>query len=411
VVRSGPWKFIAACAEKTAVVKRTAFLGMGAGAATLAALSPEAQASVTPLAPNGGSALVLTGGGARGAYQAGAIIGLADHLGLHDGEPFEYEMIAGTSIGALNGYYVATAQYSRLRKLWQEIPARRVFRLKPQFAKIPVESSGVGTRFAQALALALGLLTTERGALDRSILSSLLDELIDPRLPVHIPLCWSATNLTRGSGEVFYLPATTGPGLERQARVDRLLDSRARLQRKPRLAQGEILHDALLASVLLPIVFDPVAIPSEDVPPRIEEYVDGGIVNNAAIGIAQRVATLVQVIGCDTFQHEDETYRNGLDLAMGCFGIMQRTVTLYATSLAFAESIIVSDDPKAAKSSGFADESLPLRIEYILPEKLLPGDVADFDNAPAIEHMLERGYDDALRGWEYFQPSLFLTNI
>ncbi len=320
-------------------------------------------------------------------------------------------MIAGTSIGALNGYYVATAQYSRLHKLWREIPARRVFRLKPQYAKIPVESSGVGTRFAQAVALALSLLTNERGALDRSILSNLLDELIDDKLPVHIPLCWSATNLTRGAGDVFYLPATTDAGLERQARVDLLLDSRARHQRKPRLAQGAILHDALLASVLLPIAFDPVAIPSEDDPSRIEEFVDGGIVNNAAIGIAQRVATLVQVIGCDTYVHEDETYRNGLDLAMGCFGIMQRTVTLYATSLAFAESIIVSDDPKAAKATGFADESLPLRIEYILPEDQLPGDVADFDNAPAIEEMLERGYDDARRGWEFFRPSLFLTNI
>ncbi len=398
-------------------MKRDAFLNVGAGAATLAALlaptrSGAAPIGAAPIGPSGGSALVLTGGGTRGAYQAGVVIGLAERLGLRDGEPFDYELIAGTSIGALNGYFIATAQYSRLRQLWLDIPSRQIFRLKPEYSKIGVESSGVGTRVGQAIALALSLLKNVRGALDQTVLSKFLREVIDLDRPVHIPLCWSATNLTRGAGDVFMLPATTPAGLQRQARVDTLLESRSRLQRQPRPVSGEILHDALLASITIPIAFDPVGIPNAKDPNFIEEFVDGGIVNNAAIGIAQRVALLVQMIGCDPFEYgEHQTYDNAIDLALGCFEIMQRTVTLYATSLAYAESVIVSDDPKAAKESGFADESLPLRIEYILPADELPGTVGDFDDAAAIDKMLEIGHADAQTGWKFFRPSLFLTDV
>ena len=63
--------------------------------------------------------LVLSGGGAKGAYQAGVLRALAEHNIQIDG-------VAGASIGALNGAIVAASPNlneasKRLAKLWQRL--------------------------------------------------------------------------------------------------------------------------------------------------------------------------------------------------------------------------------------------------------------------------------------------------
>lgn len=74
-------------------------------------------------------ALPLSGGGARGAYQAG----VAYHLLAERG--FEYDIITGTSVGALNGAFLA--MYPRgqgakaaadLKALWWDIADAKVWR-------------------------------------------------------------------------------------------------------------------------------------------------------------------------------------------------------------------------------------------------------------------------------------------
>ena len=60
------------------------------------------------------TALVLNGGGAKGAFEAGAIKVLLDHH-------FEFNLIAGVSAGALNGAMLATDQADPLFHLWQTI--------------------------------------------------------------------------------------------------------------------------------------------------------------------------------------------------------------------------------------------------------------------------------------------------
>lgn len=55
--------------------------------------------------------LYLQGGGAKGAFQAGAVYGL-----LKKG--ISFQVIAGTSIGAVNGYYIYTGNEDALKKLY-----------------------------------------------------------------------------------------------------------------------------------------------------------------------------------------------------------------------------------------------------------------------------------------------------
>lgn len=59
--------------------------------------------------------LCLCGGGAKGSYQAGVIKALYDK-GIN-----KFDVIAGTSIGAINGYYVFTDNVEKLEKMWTNI--------------------------------------------------------------------------------------------------------------------------------------------------------------------------------------------------------------------------------------------------------------------------------------------------
>ena len=59
--------------------------------------------------------LCLSGGGAKGAFQAGVIKGLYDN-GINT-----YEAISGTSIGAVNGYYVFTDNVEKLEQMWTNL--------------------------------------------------------------------------------------------------------------------------------------------------------------------------------------------------------------------------------------------------------------------------------------------------
>lgn len=59
--------------------------------------------------------LCLSGGGAKGSYQAGVIKGLYDR-GIN-----KFEAITGTSIGAINGYYIFTGNVDNLEGMWTNI--------------------------------------------------------------------------------------------------------------------------------------------------------------------------------------------------------------------------------------------------------------------------------------------------
>lgn len=64
-------------------------------------------------------ALVLGGGGSKGAYQVGAYEALLE-LG------FSFDIVVGTSIGALNGALIAQGDFHKARGLWEQISVEKV---------------------------------------------------------------------------------------------------------------------------------------------------------------------------------------------------------------------------------------------------------------------------------------------
>ena len=66
-------------------------------------------------------ALILSGGGARGAFQVGAEKYARDVRGYH------WDIIAGVSVGAMNGAMLAMHRYSRLMEIWDNISGSQVY--------------------------------------------------------------------------------------------------------------------------------------------------------------------------------------------------------------------------------------------------------------------------------------------
>src|SRR5438046_9308490 len=73
-------------------------------------------------------ALVLSGGGARGAYHIGAIEALIQHGWMEDGKG--PDIIAGTSIGAINAAALASGlTIEQLKQRWLAMHTEEVHRL------------------------------------------------------------------------------------------------------------------------------------------------------------------------------------------------------------------------------------------------------------------------------------------
>jgi predicted acylesterase/phospholipase RssA len=325
-------------------------------------------------------------------YEAGAVAALVETHGLRDGEPLPYDLVCGTSIGALNGYLVATAQYSRLRRLWDLVSVRPIFEPKRPYNKLVNDASGVGTRLYAALDLAIGLLSRLKGIVDPAGVRGLLHSEFHPTDSVHIPLYVSTTNITRQRNEMFVRRATTPAGLERQALNDELL---ADFQRDPvRVIDDEIFYHVLFATAALPLVFDPVLIPHPKNVARHDEYVDGGVTKNIPADIALHCADQLHTMLVDPIvNHLDVRYGSATEIGLGVFSTMQRRIIELSLYLAYAES----KDPGTP---------LPFQPFVMHPAEVLPGEFGDFGDARALQAGWEIGYQDGLRGWRPYVPQL-----
>ncbi|MGB3799017.1 MAG: patatin-like phospholipase family protein, partial [Lewinella sp.] len=68
-------------------------------------------------------ALVLSGGGFKGAFQVGALQYLRENWDqiAPQRPPLSFDIVAGVSVGSLNGLLVASNQFDRLVQLWEDV--------------------------------------------------------------------------------------------------------------------------------------------------------------------------------------------------------------------------------------------------------------------------------------------------
>lgn len=104
--------------------------------AWLAILSPVDEARIGSTWRARKNALILPGGGFRGAYQVGFIKAL-------QAKDLRFDLVAGVSVGALNGALLAQGDIALLENLWDEIDKlgpRAIFNYWP-FWKLPFKRS------------------------------------------------------------------------------------------------------------------------------------------------------------------------------------------------------------------------------------------------------------------------------
>jgi NTE family protein len=239
------------------------------------------------------TALFLTGGGARAAYQVGvlqAICSLLSEVGWPQRKnPFD--IVCGTSAGAINATAFACRaddfehSVSHLLKVWRELEVEQVYR---------ADSIGVIRSGARWLSLlSFGWLLRQWHAsppnslLDNSPLAALLHRMLDlPRLDAALDnghlhaLAVSASSYTAGRHVVFYQSVTEIPHWSRIQRIS---------------VPQQIGVDHLLASSAIPLIFPSVPLYCGE---RREYFGDGSLRELAPISPAIHLgADRVLVIG------------------------------------------------------------------------------------------------------------------
>ena len=128
-------------------------------------------------ADEGRAALVLTGGGARAAYQVGVLAAVRELRGKRPGNPFP--ILCGTSAGAINAVALAVhaGDFGRavrhIQRVWRSLHVDQVYRVDP------LALFGSGLRWGAALFGGWLVRQTPRSLLDNTPLRGLLERVLD----------------------------------------------------------------------------------------------------------------------------------------------------------------------------------------------------------------------------------------
>jgi NTE family protein len=195
--------------------------------------------------------LILTGGGARAAYQVGVLSGIAELLGPHAPNPFA--VLCGTSAGAINAAALAaradafTPSVDHLVEVWRSFRAHQVYR-----CDVPAITR-TGGRWLLAMMLVYRL--NPISLLDNRPLRAMLSERIDfSRIARNIDsgalhaVSVTASGYTSGRSVTFYQAHDQLEPWERPQRIG---------------VRTELGVDHLMASSALPFLFPAVRLQRE----------------------------------------------------------------------------------------------------------------------------------------------------
>lgn len=288
--------------------------------------------------PSGLRALSLGSGGSNGAYQAGAIQFLLDGMGVH------YDIVCGTSVGALNGCVIAQFKKGeehdaseRLGRFWRAIHGNET----------------VYRKWFGGWLWYLPVLW-RRSVVDASPLHRMVRRYVD-------------TNSLRASGKKFCAVAVSwGTG-----------ESRTWTERSGDVVQG------ILASSAYPIFF-------QSIPAAGMEWTDGGLRDITPLGQAIALgADKIDVIMCSPDSvAEDVPTSIGLLKQIGRF-VEIATNEIQRGDLAKAEFY------NRLVAAGIEKGKRQVSIKVLAPSEPL-GSSLDFDPEKNAR-LMERGYLDAMR--------------
>lgn len=246
-----------------------------------------------PAAGDNHAGLILTGGGARAAYQVGVLKRIAELLPDPRVNPFP--IICGTSAGAINAASLAcfardfgkSVEY--LRSVWENFRAHQVYRSDP------LGIGRTGAHWLGALMAGWIVRSSPRSLLDNAPLRELLERNlpfadIDAAIESGAlkALCITASGYASGQSVTFFHAGAYAEPWARQQRVS---------------ARARITVDHLLASSAIPFIFPAVKI-------HREYFGDGSMRQIAPISPAIHLgASRILVIGAGRIHEPTDRVR------------------------------------------------------------------------------------------------------
>ena len=343
--------------------------------------------------------LLLQGGGALGAYQAGVFEGLVE-AGV------EPSWVVGISIGAINAALIVgnppERRVERLREFWRRISVNDGPSLPPwldalrptvnYMAAMSAATIGVPGFYRPRMPPVSFAADGTEGALsvyDTTPLKATLEELVDFDLinRGQVRLSVGAANVCKGTSNYFDTHNT------------------------------DINSDHIRASGALPPGFPPVMIDGE-------HYWDGGMVSNTPITyvVDEKPLTTARIIQVDTFNAQGGLPQNLSQVSERAKDIQYASrnrfnierIQEFGELAAAARGLIgrlppeLKSDPDAQKLAAFCDERSWLIIRLINTRPSRSGFVKDFEfSRTTIEEAWAAGVEDVRRsvsGWDKVRP-------
>jgi NTE family protein len=284
------------------------------------------------------TALILSGGGAKGAFQVAAEKYAREEKG------YTWDVIAGVSVGALNGVMLAMQKYQRLWEIWNTISNDQVY-------------TG-GFNLWSAIQLAFGAKSFYgNDPLWRKLQAELDSSLVQGDLRIG--------SVSLFSGEYVQFTKT-----------------------EPQLAK------AVLASTVMPIIWTPV-----DVSPDHKSMVDGGVRNITPIGdVLDADPDEIVIINCSP---EAETAlphppANILEIGLRTLDIVLNEVFRSDMNNFLQINGLVKEAEMGGVTLHSPNSRKPLRyFDYKIIEPLVSlDDTLDFSQ-PAVQRSLKAGLERA----------------
>jgi NTE family protein len=282
-------------------------------------------------------ALVLSGGGAKGAFQYMAEKYAREIKGYH------WDVIAGVSVGALNGTMLAMGKFDKLDEIWQNITEEKVYTGKLNLWSLIKISFGAKSVYGN------------------EPLWRLLQQEYDPEKIV-IDLRVGAVSLKSGEYVTF---TPSHPYFDR----------------------------AVLASTAIPVVWEPVHVTEE-----FHDMVDGGVRNVSPLGdVLDTEPDEMVIINCSpvTPPRIGRSLRNALDIGMHALDVVLNEI--FITDV--REFVRINHNVREAEAHGITltnEKGKPYKYydcKIIQPDFPL-GDTMDFSKR-AILMRMDAGWEKA----------------
>jgi NTE family protein len=282
-------------------------------------------------------ALVLSGGGAKGAFQFMAEKYAREEKGYH------WDLIAGVSVGALNGTMLAMQKYQELEETWRNISNDKVYTGKLNFWSI--------------LKIAFGA----QSVYGNDPLWELLQSELEPE-KISVDLRVGTVSLQTGEYVQF---RPSDPHFEK----------------------------AVLASTAIPVAWSPVQVSNE-----YPDMVDGGVRNISPLGdILDAEPDEVVIINCSPEKPPklDKPLGNALDIGIHALDVALNEI--FVTDM--REFIRINLNVKEAQAAGFTlhnEDGKPYKYydyKIIQPDEQL-GDTMDF-TSDINQFRMQAGWEKA----------------